>query len=263
MRSGVMWLLGAGLGLAPMQAGAGTIVVNNGLAPPTASNVINATNSLPTDQLAVLNVGCVFLVFCDSPGASTSVLLTEGGVIGGGVAVRHTSSFVMTGGTVPRDADGIPGGPQSVLGAGEFATITVQGGEVGALVIFGPAVGTVEGGSIGSADVTGFLQLRGGSLERILVYGGGVVTVYGSSFSLDGSPIGLGELAAGSGRLTGTLASGDTVAIDFERSVFGDPPSGSIVLVPEPTSASLLCIGLAGLGLSRRRDAVFSGVRDF
>ena len=34
------------------------VVINNGLAPPTPANVLNAANSFPTDTVFVTNLGC-------------------------------------------------------------------------------------------------------------------------------------------------------------------------------------------------------------
>lgn len=252
MRWGRIWLPILILALVALPAASAPIMIRNGLGPPNPENVIDAGDDLPLTGIAVLNVGCEYLVWCTSPGAPTHVEIREGAFIRGSVTVHQSSSVLMTGGTIPRDPDGIPEGPQSGLGAGDYASITITGGAVGALVLFAAATGAVSGGTIVSIDVTGRLFLRGGAVERVLVYGGGVVAILGSDFAINGVPVGLGSVGPGSGRVTGTLASGEVLALDFERSVFGDPPSGSLLLVPEPASAALLAAALLALAVRER-----------
>jgi hypothetical protein len=63
--------------------------------------------------------------------------------------------------------------------------------------------------------------------------------------------VSVGEITALSGLLTGTLDSGDALSSEFER-VAG---LGTIRIIanPEPATGTLLALGLAVLGLRRRR----------
>ena len=64
-------------------------------------------------------------------------------------------------------------------------------------------------------------------------------------------PVPYGELAELFGRLTGTLASGEPIDNIFYQG--GGDYTGTITLVPEPTTASLLALGLVGIAAGRRR----------
>ena len=84
------------------------------------------------------------------------------------------------------------------------------------------------------------LTLSGGTLGGSLAAGGGsVVTLVGSDFFVDGVPVGYGPLSAESGRISGTLESGDALDADFTRD-----SGATITLVPEPGTAGLLALGL-------------------
>jgi len=75
----------------------------------------------------------------------------------------------------------------------------------------------------------------------------------GTDFMVDGTPVPYGDLTAGAGTLTGTLASGDPINNVFE----GGGSSGStITLTPRdylptlsPWSQLALMVGLLGAGL--------------
>ena len=74
-----------------------------------------------------------------------------------------------------------------------------------------------------------------------------MVSVLGSGFTLDGSPVS-GTLSGANGNLVGTLQNGDT--LDVSLDVF---QNGDLVLgVPEPATAGLLV--MAGLLILGRRQ---------
>ena len=75
----------------------------------------------------------------------------------------------------------------------------------------------------------------------------------GAGFEVDGIPVPYGDLTALTGTLTGTLLSGDSLYAEFGQG--SSYYTGTITLVPEPTTALLLGIGLAGLALRRRLSA--------
>jgi hypothetical protein len=82
---------------------ADTIMINNGLAPPTPANVIDY---FTLDNVYVRNVGCppgwpsVFPTDpCPSPGAPTEVVVVDGGFVPW-LFAHDSSAITMTGGRV-------------------------------------------------------------------------------------------------------------------------------------------------------------------
>jgi len=257
-------------------AHADLIVINNGLAPPNATNVIDAADDFTGDDIRVVNVGCDFTIDpCPSPGAATHVEVVEGGVVGW-IGVFETSAITMSGGSVDElraygssnitltdgavgsrvEADeystiGISGG--SITGevtADEFSTISISGGSIDGFILAAMA-GTVRmsGGTLGGT--LGFLMAGGGQSATI--------EIVGSEFMVDGSPVPYGPIAAQTGVLSGVLAMGDPVNNEFFHngaSLGINIYDGTITLVPipEPSTASLLAFGLAGMAAAGRRS---------
>ena len=84
---------------APARAQRVQVVINNGLAPPAPSNVIDSSRpDLRFQDVFVRNVGCDgTFTTCGSPGAPTTVELAAGGQVWELVG-RDTSSLIVTGG---------------------------------------------------------------------------------------------------------------------------------------------------------------------
>ncbi len=136
--------------------------------------------------------------------------------------------------------------------------MTVSGGSMGEIVALLASQVDISGGSIGWLQITDTSQVTvsGGFFTKEMQLGGNtVLTIEGSDFAVDGTPVGYIELTSILGeqynrdphrRLTGTLLNGDPLDNEFRIGY-----SGKIVLVPEP--ATLLILALGGLALTRKR----------
>ena len=156
--------------------------------------------------------------------------------------------------------------------------INISGGSIGGLLeAFGNSQMSISGGSINwlEAYSDSRVSISGGSLSvlgalsrsKVTVSGGsiinelfadyeGILTIHGSDFAVDGTPVGYTELTSILGgscynepyrHLTGTLFSGESIANDF-----GIGKNGKIVLIPEP--ATLLLLGLGAVMVRRKRS---------
>ena len=75
----------------------GSILINNGLAPPNPANVISTAIA---DLVLVQNVGCDVVSQgrpCPMPGGPTKVALVNGAVSSGSLVARESSSITMRG----------------------------------------------------------------------------------------------------------------------------------------------------------------------
>lgn len=232
------------------------VIINNGLAPPTPANVINASNRYPTaDFVVVQNAGCDLTVEspCFAPGAPTTVEVASGGSVGtvlgnGALVVFESSAVAITGGEV------------AALVLDDSSEATISGGTVNGapqsrersqLMVTG---GLVRGGvtAIDSANVT----ISGGVLAKPAHYSdyayvfaddSSTVTLVGTGFSLNGSAVGYGAIAATSGRLTGTLLSGDLLDAQMTRNDVSSIVLAPMIPVAEPSSTLLLSVAVISL----------------
>jgi hypothetical protein len=219
-----------------------TIVINNGLAPPNPANVIDASNSHRFDEVYVQNVGCDATVAysCPQPwGDPTGVEVVAGGSVYT-LAAFESSAVTISGGSV---GDGNLFPPGSIT-AYDASTVTMSGGEVGgALTAYGSSTVTLTGGAVGSNTrtpwsygLTAFesasVTISGGSVGGALqAYDSSSITIIGAGFAVDGVPVDFGPIAATSGRLTGTLSSGEGIDNAFLRS-----QNATITLVAGPNN---------------------------
>ncbi len=242
------------------------VIINNGLAPPTPANVINASNRYPTaDYVVVQNAGCDVTVEspCYAPGAPTTVRIESGGTVGtvlgnGQIGVFESSALELTGGEV------------NLIALNDSSTATISGGTANSspqvrnasrLMVIG---GIVRGGvaAIQSANVT----ISGGTFTKTDYYSSTVyfyasesstITVVGTGFLLNGSAVGYGAITATSGRLTGTLLSGDPIDVQITRNDVSSIVLAPTIPVAEPSSALLLSsavIGLVSVWRKSRRE---------
>jgi len=312
-------VLVAGLLLAfPVAAGAEDFLINNGLAPPVPSNVIDDARYLD-GSLYVRNVGCGTPDYnspCPAPGAATEVELADGGDLNGLCAMDSsaitvsggdfgsgtawdTSSITMNGG----NAEGVDafessiltindtgselfsasafgssnlvinGGTVAGVSADESSTVTVNGGwmsdlttggmsggmsgvdivvriaggTVGNLLVVDSTTVTVNGGAVGSLWLlsSSVVTLVGGSVGETYLGSGATVEVVGRGFAVDGGPVPYGDLVAETGTLTGRLASGDLLDMQFDRGTA--PDAGTIRLVEARPVPALSRWGYAAL----------------
>lgn len=263
------------------------ILINNGLAPPNAENVIDSSD--PNLLTIVRNVGCppsgtVEYGACPSTGAPTWVEIVAGALLPGGSlstspsnenAARDSSIVSMSGGTV--------GG----LSARESARLTVSDGSITLLKAFDDSFLTFSGGEVtlyleawGNATV----RIQGGTVGRL---GGGVttsssvpVTVSGGSFSnlgafgslgktgsyiFQGSNFALNGVSAAYGdypfpsvltTLTGTWESGEDFSVPISAPFTLEPPAASVPALPLLPALALAAVLLAiGAAQIRRQRA--------
>lgn len=175
-----------------------------------------------------------------------ATLYFQGGSAGDGLSTSGNAHVLWDGGDASTD----------FTFAGSMSTITVLSGGVGEAV---------------SAQDSSVISLFGGDLTAatnnlgIGAFDSAEIRIGGSGFMVDGLPVGLGPLSATSGTLSGTLSSGEAFSVDFVHNGATDPggftifsingassADGLIVLVPEPTTAWLLGLGVAALSLRRR-----------
>ncbi len=172
----------------------------------------------------------------------------------------------------------IAGGSVQTLVGGGDSQIDISMGNVVNLRSEGYSQVTISGGSMdlharghsqvtvyGGATISSFLlgesaevTLWGGLMERdFFVDQESMLTIRGSNFAVDGTPLGYGSLQSVLGglyyddphrRLTGTLSNGDPIDNDF---LIG--ATASIVLTPIPEPSTLCLVGLAVvIGMFRR-----------
>ena len=259
--------------------------IDNGLAPPIPSNVIDASNSFSDVFVLIYDTPPNYLPF-PGPNMPTSIAIVDGGFASYGIRAYDSSTVTMTGGLIHSLSGNVltridmsGGEVEYELTCGGACTIT--GGIIGYQLYVSTGVAQMSGGSVvpyqaGGYEETGHLiagygssasaevYLNGGTLEgHFISFHDSVITIEGSGFAVDGEPVPLGVLDYDTGVLTGTLESGDPLNNVFYINdslapppfVSSQPTGGSIVLVPEPTSWPMLAAGVAFLGLLYRRRA--------
>jgi PEP-CTERM motif-containing protein len=137
------------------------------------------------------------------------------------------------------------------IGIFDHSILLLSGGTIddGSLTMHDYSRGEISGGSMtdDTANLYGHSQLTitGGSFSvGILLHSDSQLFIYGSDFKLDQIPVDYGPIQTSFGILTGNLPNGP-LELDFHRL-----DNATVTLIPEPTSLSLL---LLGMGLVRRK----------
>jgi len=214
----------AWLAAPPGAAGLNT-VINNGLAPP--DNVINYALH---GGLHVQNVGCnADVVYpCAAPGAPTTVALIEGWSAED-LAVYESSTVTISG--------HVNGVNALTITALDSSTVTMSGSGTFYILALDSSTVTMSRGSVFALDGGGAIEARGSS--TVTISGGYLdtflrasdsahLTLVGTGFAVDGTPVGYGPLAASGGVLTGWLQFGQYINQYFTRS------GGAIISVSAP-----------------------------
>jgi hypothetical protein len=169
----------------------------------------------------------------------SAAVTMSGGTVEEYLDVAVSSSLTLTGGTV---------GEVVALGS---STVTISGGVLGNLLATESSIITMSGGRV-EWSVLAFdsstVRLSGGTVGWDLwAHDSSLIEIVGGGFAVDDSPVPYGNLSATTGRLTGTLASGDPVDNDFYQGGYayqcgGFPEDlcaadGTITLVSQPFTA--------------------------
>ncbi len=217
----------------------GVTLVANGLAPPEPANFLDFPNN-PAITIDIRNVNCFVDINdppgnCANPGVSTFFEVASGGSAG----LLRTSDTSQT---------------------------TVTGGSVDEIELYDQGRAVLQGGSVGtltSTDTSDLAMQAGGSLTSWvaqndstgLVTGGDPVTldaqeqsfvrIVGNGFEVDANPVALGPVASVTGILTGTLASGETLDLDFDQ-VAADQNLYLLATDAMQTPVDLVLVGSGG-----------------
>lgn len=186
----------------------------------------------------------------EASGGST-VLMT-----GGAAGVRDgTTKFGLLG----RARAEVSGGRLARVQVGEESTLILDGTvQVSAwlhrteasIILEGAGLLDMRGGTLATGidvkSMDAMARISWGEFDFIDAFSG-LVEILGTDLSVDGMPVGSGDILAIQGQLTGTLASGEELDIAIFR---GEAGLGVIRLniVPEPSTSLLLALGLIALG---------------
>jgi formylglycine-generating enzyme required for sulfatase activity len=184
----------------------GLTLLNNGLAPPEPSNVLDYPNN-PGLTIDVRDEDCP-----DNPADPLGACSTGGGV--------PTVLQVTTGGSAGllRVSDGslarVDDGSVEGLELYDETRTEIAGGVVTSVTTTGTSDASLEGGAVTDwlADGDATALVSGGSLDDVEARGASLVRIVGSDFSES-----LGPIVPTSGMLTGTLASGDSLTATFAQ----------------------------------------------
>ncbi len=155
---------------------------------------------------------------------------------------------------------------------GNTTYLNIQGGTIGHLYADNSSQVDIYGGSIQDyllIETSAQAQLLGGSVDGdFRLHWGGILTIRGWGFAVDGVPVDYGELTSILGdywydetarHLTGTLAGGESIGNDF---YIGHDAKIILSPVPVPSAVLLGCIGLSFAGWKLQRRKVLQEIKE-
>ena len=183
--------------------------------------------------------GGAFTSYTSTPPLPSTLYLSGGS--GSIVSLDDNATANLSGGTLLASVNAYGAGAHALVdGTAAMNVIHLAEGDV-----------TMAGGSV-TTDVhlrnTGKFLWRGGSIGGSLVAGGsgGTMTVVGTGFQVDGSPVPYGPISQQTGTLSGQLDSGDPISLPFlhlgavDPQCFGGTCNGIILLAAMPPGVPLL-----------------------
>jgi hypothetical protein len=170
------------------------------------------------------------------------------------VRAYDSSSITMSGGEL-----------RWSLSAYDSSTVTMSGGSAMDLYSSGSSTIRVNGGTVAGwvyAWDSSTITMSGGTVgDDLYAWNSSTITILGRNFEVNGVPVPYGDLTAGTGTLSGTLASGDPIDNVFYQGGYNGLFTGTITLVSRPVntpalspwSQLALAAGLIGAGLALTR----------
>jgi hypothetical protein len=222
----------------------------------------------------IINYAVYEPVYVDqsAPGVGTKVDLLDGGLILAWIDAHQDSRVNILGGRVSGSVNAYGASHIAVVGGEigspvycrENSQLDISGGSMGAWVqSLGSSEVTISGGEINlfvEAWDNSRVTISGGTIGgRIAAVRDGLITLVGSDFAVNGTPVAYGDFASDyaiNGTLTGILANGDTLNNSFSLV----HPGADITFIPEP--GTILLLGLGGLGLRRKRAGSARRIRE-
>ena len=189
---------------------------------------------------------------------SFTLFTANANIFGGTITSRlnnsqGNSNLLVAGGTIALVSLG-GGGRTTITGGiftdkvdlGGLAELSISGGEFAGDLQVHDSLTNVSGGTFTGlirASGNALLDISGGlPLGGLLALDDSVVQIFGSGFNFP-----LGDIVATSGTLTGTLADGTPINVNFGRA------STATITLPEPSALTALGSGIAMLALLYRR----------
>lgn len=207
------------------------------------------TVNSPGTHLELVDGGSAYYV--NAYGYSSVTI--SGGSIEQSLEMRGINSVIINNGSV--------GG----VWIGDDSTLQIYDGTISyGIESMGNSTTIINGGAIGSnveAWGESTIEIHGGTIDqRLMALTDGTIYLYGSDFSVGGQELGLGDNLRNygtingneiSGTITGRLQDGSVLNNTF--SIYGLDTAANIIIVPEPATLSMMCLGI--LLLKKKRSS--------